>query len=86
MRRRHRDVPVCVTWTVPCAMGVLCPRLVPSTLNRIQDPIHEIRRNVSWIPYIGSWISYIGSDARDPAYGIPCDGSDIRDRGPDAPP
>ncbi|ESU46268.1 hypothetical protein P376_5754 [Streptomyces sp. HCCB10043] len=28
MRRRHRDVPVCVTWTVPCAMALLCPHLV----------------------------------------------------------
>ena len=25
VRRRHRDVPVCVTWTVPCAMALLCP-------------------------------------------------------------
>lgn len=28
VRRRHRDVPVCVTWTVPCAMALLCPHLV----------------------------------------------------------
>lgn len=28
VRRRHREVPVCVTWTVPCAMVLLCPHLV----------------------------------------------------------
>ncbi|CAL2064873.1 hypothetical protein GPN2_13406 [Streptomyces murinus] len=28
VRRRHREVPVCVTWTVPCAMALLCPHLV----------------------------------------------------------
>ncbi|GAA2252221.1 hypothetical protein GCM10010232_45620 [Streptomyces amakusaensis] len=28
MRRRHRDVPVWVTWTVPCAIVLLCPHLV----------------------------------------------------------
>ena len=28
VRRRHREVPVCVTWTVPCAMALSCPHLV----------------------------------------------------------
>lgn len=36
VRRRHRDVPVCVTWTVPCAMALLCPHLV-----RVRCPDHR---------------------------------------------
>ncbi len=28
VRRRHRDVPECVTWTEPCAMALSCPHLV----------------------------------------------------------
>ncbi|GHG10891.1 hypothetical protein GCM10017667_49610 [Streptomyces filamentosus] len=79
MRRRHRDVPVCVTWTVPCAMGVLCPRLVRSPLTRIQDLGSEILDLGFWIRDPGSEILDPESKVQDPKFWIVDRGSAVLD-------